>query len=939
MTIRFQVGGITTSIPGTYDELRVASSLPDVAPAGRSVMIMGEAAEGVPGSDLDLRLNFYTNFDDVKNFYGSGPIVDAARMTFSSQPANVFSGSVRRLYVYKTNESTRAYREISAPSGYGNLVSATYGESGNLVKTQIVDAQSETLPSLAFNYLPTPAARSLRVMVSGVQHSAIAIAADARASAVVTALAGLVGATASGGDDKTDATDAMVITMTQAYDTLTITKDSGTGVFDDSSVAVGDSAYIPVASGLAGASDENVGAYIVTAVSSTTLSLKQVKKADATAEVNAVAMDTTITAYAVGDVQINGLVDITVDGTTATGTGASLEILEDSADKLGLGLLTQEASFADVLQNSTSTIANITASVPSAGKLRLDLDIGSWSTTPKAGDLVRIPRGSLIAGATDKNVGMLVVDSASSQNMTLTHLHAGMTTEAVAQVALSGLNGTLQAAASKISTDTAARLTKSSAERKVRIEASRESDGASLADNSIGGTVVMEIGYFLAGATAATATIDSQRKLTITPTGAGSIIEVNLKKYKSLQELAIFLNTRPGLSVEIPSAHRSSSTDVLDAVQAVDILDGQALQARAGRIKKDYNEFKTWFDDNFTLLAFEAGSLSILSGLPDAEANPEFLDNGVVGATNNASIQNGLDAALKVDVRQVVPLFSRDASKDILDGLTDTGSSYVIDAVLAATKAHVSIASSALVQRERFGVLSHYGSFEDSKEKARTVGFERCQMTFQLHNATDGDGNIERFLPWMSACAVAAGRSQAVLGTPMLRKPLLLSSAEHIGDLSLFSDSLVQDFDAEDRGQLEEAIEAGLLTLRAVSGAGIRVEGPDNTTRSKDNDPQAWVFERASVLFVLDEVRQTMRTTLDNFIGRRQSDAPEPVVKQVANNVLNAFLVGPGNGSLLAGRVNSVRRVGTKYDVKVELQPTEALEAIAIDVLASRTLV
>lgn len=940
MSIPFQIGGARTVIPGVYDTFRVQNSLPAPVPAGRSVLILGEAEEGVPGSDLDLRLNFFTSFQDVRDFYKSGPIVDAARMLFSNQPSPVFAGAIQRLYIYKTNNSTRAERELEGPAGYGDLVAARYGEDGNLIKTQVVDAQDETKPTQTFNYFPSPAARDFRVMMNGEQNASLTVAADGAADDFVTALTAVTGLSATGGTSRTTITGGtMDLTVAATDDTLTFTKSAGAGTWDDTSIQAGDTAYIPEGTSLAGASDENAGSYVVVSVTTTELVLKQVKHHESSAEANVVAFDTTsTTGTAAADLEINGPVTLTTTATTDTGACATLEVLEDGADKLGAGMLLKYDAFANLTTDATSSVADITATVPAAGELTVTLSTGAWSTTPQPGDLVKIDRDSLLAGATDKNVGTYLVKSSSSQSITMTHLYAGMTTEAVATTAMNGANDTLTWWFGWVSTSTAARRTDSSAERKVRVEASRESDGASTPTTAIGGNCVLELGYYNAAATKCEVTIDSQRRMTITPTGAGlNPVTVLLNKYNSLSELVTFLNTQAGVAARVPvPQNRSLPTSVLDMVTDLDMLDGQATHAYNARIKKDYHDWGRYFEDNFSLLAWRAGGLSTKAGLPDAEAEASFLTGATLGWTTNADIQSGLDAGLKVEVRQVVPLFSRDATKDILDAETDSASSWTIDAIHAAVKSHVSTASSTLFRKERFGMLSFDGSFEDSKTKVGEVAFERCQMTFQRHGATDGEGELKTFLPWMSACALAAGRSQALLGTPMLRKPFLLSSAEHVGDLSLFTDSLTQDFDPDDRGELEEAIEAGLVVLRSVPGFGVRMESPDLTTRSRDNDPKAWVFERASVLFTADEVRQTVRSVLENFIGERQSDVPLAVVRQAIVDTLRTFIVGSGNGSLLAGVVTRLRKVGTTYEAELSITPVEALEAITVDVLATR---
>jgi hypothetical protein len=938
MSMPFTINGARTVIPGVYDTFRVEGSLPAPVPAGRTVCIFGEATEGVPGTELDLRLNRYTSFEDVKDFYRSGPIVDAARQLFSNQPSPVFPGAIAALYVHKTNDSSRAEKTIAAPSGYGDLVAARYGELGNQIKSQILESQSETLPTKTFLYLPSPAARNLRVVVNGVTSAVLAMAADEVASDFVTDANAVAGLSATGGTVRTTNVASVDVDLTASGDVITITKTAGVGDFG-TAAQVGDVLYIKEGSAIAGGSDENAGAYLIESWSATVITARQLKHIESSAEANVVAFDTVVGAtVAVGDLLANAPVVFACDGATPVGAGATLEILEDSADKLALGMWVRYADFANILADSTSTIAQISTSIPVAGKLTVTLDTGSWSTIPSVGDVIRIPRGSLIAGATNKNVGLFVVESANSQSVTMAHLFAGMTTEAVAAVALNASNDELQWATGFVSSSVDAKRIDSSAERKVKIRASRNSDGATLPEDLIGGNPCLEIGYYKAVATACTVSISSRRVMTISPTGTGlNDIVINLRKYATLQDLVDFLSTQDGVSAQIPDLRfRSLSTDVLDAVDSLGCLDGHADPAYDARIKKDYYDWGQFFEKNFSLLAFSEGNLVLKAGLPDAEATAGFLSGAELGSTSNAACQAALDAALKIDARIIIPLFSRNAHYDIEDALTDSGSSYTIDSINAAVKAHVSTASSTLFKRERFGMTSYDGSFEDSVNAVATLSYERCQMPFQRHNALNGAGELEKFQPWMAACSVAAGRSQSLLGTSMLRKPFLLSSAEHVGQLSMYTDTLAQDFDPEDRGQLEEAIASGLLVFRSVPGFGVRMESPDLSTRSRDNDPKAWVYERVNVLFTCDEVRQTVRSVLENWIGNRQSDTSLAVVRASAEDALGPFLVGTGNGSLEAGSVLDIEDLGNAYKARLSITPTEALEAIILDVLAER---
>jgi len=934
MTLPFSIGGARAVIPGVYDTFRVQASLPAPVPAGRSILVLGESEEGIPGEQLDLRLNFFTDFQSVQDFYKTGSIVDAARQIFTNQPSAAFSGAVQRLYVWKTNQTTRATKLIASPSNYGSIAAARFGESGNFIKSQIKEV-AEVLPTKTFAYLTSPATYNLIAVVNGVKSSSLVVPASGTPAQVQALLTALTGLTATGGASETTLTGSVDASLTAAGDVLTLTKTAGAGNFGVNGTA-GDTVEIPEGTAFAGASDENAGAYLVVSWSTTQVSLRQMKHFSGGAVTQPVAFDlAAVTGALAADLLLWGPIAVTVDTSAATGAGASLELLASSGNTLALANLVRYDDLADMVDTANAAVAKVTATVPAAGQLYVTIADGSFSSVPTKGSLARIARGSLLAGAGLANVGMYIVTAATGSSVSLTKLYS-LTTIAVSQVSLAGSTSALQSAAGFVSSSVAGIKMSSSQERQVWVEASRITDGLTFTAAKVGGRFGLELSCNLSGATACTATIDSQRVLTLAPTGAGSNIEIRLNKYKTLGQLADYLNTQTGFSARVPDNRlRSLPTNTLDMVTSVAIMTGNGAHAYNGKLKMDYYDWKKLFDDNFGLIAFAEGTMVLKAGLPDAEATAGFLAGAVIGSTSDADIQKGLDAGLKVEVRVVVPCFSRDARYDVSDALTDPNSSYSIDTVHAAVKAHVATASSTLVKKERFGMLSFHGAFTDTMQKCSDMGYERLQMTFQQCRATGSDG-IQWFLPWMGAAAIAAGRAQATLGTSMLRKSFGVTAVRHTGNTSVYTDTLAQDFEVEDNsngGELSQAIEAGLLCLRTVAGFGTRLESPDLTTRSRDNDPEGWVWERANVLFTCDEVRQTIRSALENFIGNRQSDTPLSVVRTAADNAIGVFISG---GSLLTGQVNSVKREGTGYRADVSITPTEALEFISIDVLATR---
>lgn len=939
MTLPFQIGGARVVIPGIYDTFRVAGSLPAPVPAGRSILIMGEAEEGIPGDMLDLRLNFFTDFQSVKDFYKSGPIVDAARQIFTSQPSPAFAGSVQRLYVWKTNQTQRAEKEISSPANYGRLAAVRFGEDGNFIKSQIRET-AQQLPSRTFTYVPSVGAVALRAVVNGVKSAALNLGALNLGTAagtseqLATLLGGVSGLSVSGGaaQDTIVGGDDLDASLSAIGDVLTITKSAGDGDFGTLG-QLGDIVVIPIGSALAGASNANAGAYRVESWSATSISIRQLKRYNAGAEAQMIAFDVSaVSGVEADDLGLFEPLSVTVTDSPVTGSGASLELLADAGDTLGVGNLMRYEDLSNVLDAANAAIGSLSASVPTAGQLHLQLTGASWSSVPQRGDLVRIGRGSAIEGTALANVGLYVCTGANGSTMSLQKLY-GLATVAVPSAPLMGQTNPIQVARGWASSSVAGIKTNSAAERQVWVEASRITDGMQFPTTRVGGRIGLEISYNLPSATAAELSIDSNRVLTIEPTGAGSVIEVRLNKYKTLSQLVDFLNTQAGVAARIPDNRmRSLPPSVLDMVTAMPIMTGDGAHAYNGRLKTDYHDWKELFNANAGLLAFAEGTMVLKAGLPAAESAASFLQGAEIGASTDSNFQTGLDQGLKVDVRMVVPLVSRDARHDVSDALTDPNSTYSIDSINAAVRAHVSTASSIDMQKERFGMVSYHGTLEETIQKCAELSYERLQMTFQQFRATDSNGSLQWFCPWMGAVALASGRAQAALGTSMLRKSFSVSAVRHLGNSSLFSDSQVQDFDPEDRPELAQAIEAGLLCFRAVPGFGVRLESPDLTTRSRENDPEGWVWERANVLFTCDEVRQTVRSALESYIGDRQTDTPMSVVRTAAEDALGIFL----GGALLSGQVLSVKRQGVGYKADLEITPTEALEFIGLEVLATR---
>lgn len=927
MVMPYIIDGVSTVIPAVYTSFFVQNSLPSPAPAGRSVFIFGEAEEGVPGADLDLRLNFFQTFESVREHYKSGQIVNAARMLLGGrQPGQ--NGSIDRVYIYKTNSSLRASRNL-ADASYGALVAGRFGEPGNLIRTQVVESRAETKPSKTFKYLSSPAARGLNISVNGIKTEinlpANARASDLKAEIQMSAAGALVDVDGGFGADIFDSEIVVDVSVDGEGDILVIS--SAASAMQTGQVNVGDVLYISPTSALS----VYQGNYIVLSANNSEVKLQQIRT-------NYALTPSTGVTVNMSDAHVQSDLIITVTAATPVGAASTLELSSPNEDKDIVYALTDE-SFSNLLLDSTSTMADISVEAhPSSTSMTISLSLGAWRSIPRVGDMIRIPADSPAAGPFKENKGDYIVTSASAKTLVLSSENGPLAN--VAPTPLAGQNNALMSALTFASSDVAFRRIDSEQERKVRINALQVENGTQTAPLDIGGNICFEMGYYNPLATSAKATITTKRELIITPVGTGlTPIRILLNKYNSLESLATFMNANPYLSARVLNAQdKSRSTRVLDAIQDVDCLQPNAIDSYPTRIKRDYSDWLQYFADNTNLIAFKAGSMLNKAGLPSADPAPLFLEGAILGSTNMASIQAALDAAKKIVCRIVVPLFSRDSVGDIMDGLTDENSAYSIDAINLSARTHVNDMSAPTARKYRHAQLSYHGSFEATKEHVGMIAHERCQMSFMLSNALDAEGNNSKALPFIEACAVAAARCQARLGTALLRKPFNLSSAEHYGDVSLYSsfDEMTPDFDSEDDIQLSEAIIAGLLVFKEVPGFGVRMESPDLSTRSRINDPQAWVWERSYVLFTCDEVRETVESVLDPYIG--DFEQPVSVIRTAISDTVRTGFMEGAQPSVTAFKIISLERVGVGYKAKVAIKPAECTEYFDIVVEASRNI-
>jgi hypothetical protein len=456
-----------------------------------------------------------------------------------------------------------------------------------------------------------------------------------------------------------------------------------------------------------------------------------------------------------------------------------------------------------------------------------------------------------------------------------------------------------------------------------------------------GGEVVMELGYYDSDAavTAATVTINAtQMVLTVTggANAATASKTITLSAYSTLTQLVDYINSLVSAGVYKWKAKVSSSTFNATSPQSLDRVSLLGCLKQEdddllfpARIKKDNKVFR----DFMALCSFAQlteGSASRV-GFPDAVATASYLAGGALGGTLATEIATAYEKMSKVRLNSIVPLFSRDATEDMADGLTDTSSTYTIDAIHALMKSHLSFTAATKKRSERQGYLSFKGSYEDSKAKAATMGDGRIQMVIQDCKQASSLGVIQWFQPWATACFLAGGRAGSIVGTPMTYKYLGMTGIRHSSDPMTTAEGLVQtDFDPDI--QYDDAIASGITFLEAPQTGGFRVV-VDNTTYGKDGN---WVFNRANVLYAADVVAYDFRNQMESIYVGRKNTVTSSEVSSVASSILTGYmaqglLVSPGFKNL------TVKIVGNEIRISVTIVLVEGIDFVLTDFIVTRS--
>ena len=447
-------------------------------------------------------------------------------------------------------------------------------------------------------------------------------------------------------------------------------------------------------------------------------------------------------------------------------------------------------------------------------------------------------------------------------------------------------------------------------------------------EEAIGGSIVMSIGSDgTPGNTAASITVDASSIILLED--AVPTYTLIKSSFVTLKQIEDEINLKSGWTASISdTAFNQSSPDSLDEVAALGAFSAAGEQP--ARMKSDADAVAFFFE-NSSLVTIDSQSAT---GLPDSLTETS-MTGGTKGATTPVDIINALDKFTKFHVNSLVPLFSRDATDDIADGLTEATSTYTIDGVHQAIKTHISLMKTTKKKSERQGYLALKDDFITSKSKAGDLADARLQLAIQDVRQADAQGNIRFFQPHMFSAILAGARGGAPIGEPMTFKFMNVSGARHTAQpLSTAEEDVNVDFDPD--LQSDEAIQAGITFMESPQTGGFRVV-VDNTTYGVDD---SFIYNRANVLYAADIVAFNFRNAMEAaFVGKKNTVTVNDVIG-TAESVLTAFLgqgVTVSTGDAPSGFKNLTARIeGNTIFVDVVVKIVEGIDFILSEITIQR---
>ena len=428
--------------------------------------------------------------------------------------------------------------------------------------------------------------------------------------------------------------------------------------------------------------------------------------------------------------------------------------------------------------------------------------------------------------------------------------------------------------------------------------------------------VAMELGY---EGTTATLTIASGTLSTAVTGGAGAALSIEMSQYKTVKDLADYINAQTGYTASAASSSTQASPSSLDEVAALGICSTGA-SLKAGKVKNGLNSFKNAIGQS-VVVDFVA---TATAGLPDEMANVAYLEGGLKGATLAADVATAAISIEGVDANFVIPLFSRDASEDIAEGLTDSSSTYTISAINALVKNHVLKMSTAKIKKHRTAFVSIWSDYSTIKAESSAMANARLSVAFQKSSQVNSAGEIVSYLPWHTAC-VAAGMQAAGFYKAIVNK-----QANVIG----FEDPA--GFDSGSPGDIEGALDAGLLFMEKGVVGSKWVS--DQTSYGVDTN---FVYNSIQAMYAIDLTSLDLAASFQTaFVGQSLADVDSSTALSFLASKMDSYkkqkLIAASDDAPLGYKNAKVEINGPIMSISVEIKPATAIYFIPISIEVSQ---
>jgi hypothetical protein len=903
MAQRLSTSFVNTNIPGAYPEVTVKSTPVGITSTG-DIVIIGEAEGGADYTQETLKDNFFTptQLDRVSAKYLRGPIVDAMRALVSPSNDTEITGSVGKVYVVKTNSGTKAKSELQV---YPSSVSGYFFEDDVTVYADAAPPKKDPQGDEGWYYKNDGD--------GGFNKINWYFYADSDAIAVTVGDLSSLYAVAEVRSDSTD-------NFHLAY--YTIKQNDGN---DAGSWYRSRQVYTPIEPFdrnkkhlfyVGTEPDANIHPELDRVECQLSL-ISSVGPNDPSEEILTTVIGTNSAAI-VDSVEILvqklGIIASNYQDEKTLLVRESYGLLESSnygvdGNKYYYQVTQVENEVGPFKESSSLSFSDpsiydgLTFAIRENGKAAqtIQLGIGGHSNISEIASEINslLPTGLKCEANLDLN--SLIISS--KIDLLANKKGFGKSFELIDAVAgdLSVIGFSEE-------------LVVSSQEPEIELSVKRQ-DTNTNESFAVEAEVAITVGY---DGTSATLDISSGVLSTTVVGGSGSNLSINLSEYTTMSDLASFISSQTGYSASSIAASNNLSPLRLDEVSAVGIASSEGSEP--GRVKKAAYNFALKLSES-SVVDFE---FAVGAGLPAETAQAKYLAGGTKGATTAADIVNAIPALEGIKVNFVLPLFSRDAADDIADGLTDSSSTYTIDAVNFAVKSHVLAMSTVKLKRNRIAMLSKDASYADVKAHSQSLSSFRSIVCFQKTSQVDALGNVVEFQPWHTA-AIATGMQSAGFYKSLTNK---------FANVISFKDPA--GFDSGNPGSVEDAIDAGLMFLQAETAGNKFVV--DQTTYGFDTN---FVYNSLQAVYMSDVLAIQLAESLERFaVGKSLADITAASMAGHISKVMEVYkrlkITGASDDAPLGFKNLKININGPIAEVKLEAKLATAILFIPIQLELSQ---